>query len=133
MPVSDIDHFNLYCTLRNQILTRFFAYGRYFSTNALSLENSLGYLRASPIGPEPTQQDDPVLSCGENRRARVKPPDTEYRDAADLRTKLSANPGLANAALWIVSNHSRENPALYGAQLVAALTVECALGVGRGA
>lgn len=47
------EHATLYGELRAELLARFFAYGRYFRTNHLSLKNTLGVVRAEGTGDPP--------------------------------------------------------------------------------
>lgn len=113
------EHAALYGELRAQILSRFFAYGRYFRANHLSLVNQLGYVHREPASP-PKDSDDLVIRC----HARFVERPTSYADAAGLL----GQPGVQQTTeRWRVATHERENPLLYGSHLLLALAVEHSL------
>ena len=115
------EHGALYGELRAQVLARFFAYGRYFRANHLALANTLGSVRNSAsvpdTDPEQANRDSGAVTC--ENRSMVRP--TPYADAAGL---LGQDPAVQEVERWRVADHDRENPLLYGSQLLVALTVE---------
>jgi hypothetical protein len=114
------EHAQLYGELRAQLLSRFFAFGRYFRANHLSLVNELGYVNREASNP-PKDADDPVVDCDHHVIERP----TAYANAAKL---LDLPLDAQTTERWRVAVHGRENPLLYGSQLLLALAIEHALG-----
>jgi hypothetical protein len=116
---TDADLFSLYGKLRDTLLTRHFAVGRYFRANHLSLANHLGSLH-SPGSLTSPDWDDHNLGCD---RDIVRP--TTYTSAGDL---LGKQAGAQLIERWRVGDHERENPLMRAGLLLICLAVEHHLG-----
>ena len=72
-----------------------------------------------------------MVGCGESVRAVLS---LEGGDRAfKIRNLASIDPAKFERMIWTVASHRRENPAMFGAWLSTALSIECALGHGDGA
>lgn len=118
MPTPD-DLLDLYGKLRAQILTRHFAFGRYFRVDYLSLFNHLGYQHQQ--GSTGDYNDVELPTCG----VGATQPST-YSSAEDLLLKPEQ---IQLEERWRVANHERENPLMFSGQLMICLATEHHLGI----
>lgn len=127
MAVTSEQHAELYSQLRAQLISRFFAFGRHFPAHHLSLWNRLASLHTEqPRDPQATRRilgrrDDP-----ERLRPDPRIEFSTYAHSSDLTGVADAR--TQDLERWRVSDHTRENPLMFGCQLMLALTVEARLG-----
>lgn len=135
-----------YGELRSSLLSRHFAFGRYFRANHLALSNELGVLHDHGVAPNARDdKDDVEIKSWRTKpwRAKlVRPKKYDpgivddagqyiYSDAPDLQEKLTA--GQLGLERWRVGDHIRENPLLLTGQLLTCLAVEHHLDLDRAA
>jgi hypothetical protein len=117
---TDMELALLYWQLREQLLTRFFAYGRYFRTNYPSACNYLGVVRA-PGSTTTGTADDPAVDGASELVTR--PP--LYQSATTL---LGLTEPSQTDERWRIAAHRRDNPLMLSGQLLTCLSIEYHLG-----
>jgi hypothetical protein len=118
------EHAELYGKLRAALLSRHFAFGRYFPANYLSLYNHLGSLHASVSAADANHDDAALPAC--DGQTTVTP--SAYPDANGLVELTRNDPATALIERWRVADHERENPLMFSGQLLTCLAVEHRLG-----
>jgi hypothetical protein len=131
---TDVEHVELYWTPRNQLLTRFFSFGRYFRCNYLSTWNVLGNVRRPDTAlPATSDGDDPSVpgkGLGATNKVLSRP--TTYGPVGSTTTPAPLTGLDATAQIaerWRIAQHRRDNPLMLTGQLMTCLPIEYHLGL----
>lgn len=131
---TDLEHVALYWTLRNQLIERFFSFGRYFRCNYLSTWNVLGNVRRPDTAlPATMDGDDPsVQGMDLDATTEVLSRPTSYGPVGSTvppapLTSLGTTDQTAER--WRVAQHRRDNPLMLTGQLMTCLAIEYHLGL----
>jgi len=130
--VQPVDHAQLYWDLRNELLTRFFAFGRYFRNNLLSQWNHLGVVLAAGSA-SPGDKDDASVDAmtGLTHRPKDSTGTEIYASGATASappTLIGLNADQALLERWRIAWHERNNPLMLTGQLLTCLAIEYHLG-----